>query len=95
MIRYMAARALNLTNSPYVYSEWIGSPYNLTLNSSVDSVVTSFSINAGGDAYAIPIAGLLLTMGTGEKCRIRSVSGTSRPYTCMVERGSSGTTAAS
>ena len=93
-IGYVAARALNLTNSPYVYSEWIGSAYNLALNANVDSVATSFSINAGGDAWAIPIAGLLLTMGTGEQCRIRSVSGTTNPYTCMVERGSSGTTAA-
>ena len=93
-VAYVSARPLSLTNSPYVYSEWIGTAYNLTLNTSVNATATSFSINAGGDAYAIPIAGLLLTMGTGEKCRIRSVSGTSNPYTCFVERGSSGTTAA-
>jgi hypothetical protein len=94
-IGYESARALNFTNSPYVYSEWIGTPYSLTLNTGVNATTTSFSINAGSDAWAVPITGLLLTMGTGEKCRIRSVSGTTNPYTCTVERGSSGTVAAS
>ena len=172
-IGYTSARAFDPTVSPYIYSEFIGSSYNLTLNSSGDSSTTlvgtvaisitgvvtgsgtafttalavgqwlsvvgdtnsgnklyqvatitsntaatissgvvgtgwptiaisagvataytfstSFSINAGGDAYAIPISMLLLTMGGSEKCRIRSVSGTANPYTCTVERGSSGT----
>jgi hypothetical protein len=95
VISYVSARPFSLTNSPYVYSEWIGTPYNLTLNTAVDAITTSLSINAGSDAYAIPIPTLLLTMGSGEKCRIRSVSGTGNPYTCFVERGSSGTTASS
>ncbi len=91
-INYTAARSINLSVSPYVYTEWTGSPYNVTLNTSINATTTTLSINAGGDAYAIPITGLLLLAGT-EKMRIRSVTGTSNPYTVTVERGSSGTTA--
>ena len=92
-IRFSELRAFNPSVSPYVYSEWIGSPYNLTLNTSINATATTLSINAGNDAYAIPITGLVLLAGT-EKMRIRSVTGTSNPYTVTVERGSSGTTAA-
>ena len=93
-------RAYDYTVSPYVYTDYIGltgSAFSLTLNSGVSATDTTFSINAGtADAYEIPITGLLLQMGTGELCRIilaTFVSGTT--YTCLVERGSSGTTAAS
>ena len=92
-IGFSSIRALNLSVSPYVYTEWTGSPYNMTLNTAISATATTLSINAGSDAYAIPIAGLLLLAGT-EKMRIRSVAGTSNPYTVTVERGSSGTTAA-
>ena len=90
-INFTTLRALDIAASPYVYTEWAGSPYSLTLNTDIDGVATSLSINAGGDTYAVPIAGLLLSMPSGELCRIRSVSGTSSPYTVTVERGSSGT----
>jgi hypothetical protein len=102
-VNFTTIRALNTAVSPYIYlpggaadGAFPGSSYPLTLNTSVSSTVTSFSINAGsGDAYEIPVYGCLLTMGSGEKCRITGVTGTSNPYTVTVERGSSGTTAAS
>lgn len=99
-IGYTTLRALNLSGSSYAYfpggaadGAWPGSPYALTLNSAVSATATTFSINAGGDAAAIPVPGLLLYMASGgEKCRIRTVSGTSSPFSVFVERGSSGTT---
>ena len=95
-IGYSELRPVNLSVSPYVYGEWVGSAFSLTLNTGVNATATSFSINAGtADAYEIPISGLVLVMGSGEKCRIQLatfVSGST--YTCIVERGSSGTTAA-
>ena len=90
-VGYSSLRPVDLAVSPYAYSEFIGSAYNLTLNTGVNSSATSFSINATDSP---PIPGLMLTMGTGEKCKVISVSGTSNPYTCVVERGSSNTTAA-
>jgi hypothetical protein len=93
-IGFTGFRAIILTASPYVYSEYLGSSFGLTLNTSIGTTDTTLSINSGSDAFAIPIAGLLLSVGT-EKMRIRSVTGTSNPYSCFVERGSSGTTVAS
>jgi hypothetical protein len=70
------------------------SAYNLTLATGVNSSATTFSLTATVDAYAIPISGLLLYMASGgEKCRIRTVSGSYPNYTVTVERGSSNTTA--
>ena len=92
-IGFTELRALNLSVSPYVYTDWAGSPYSLTLNTAINATTTTLSINTGGDAYAIPITGLLLLAGT-EKMRIQRVTGTSNPYTVTVERGSSGTTPA-
>ena len=77
-IHFTAVRALNPSVSQYVYSDFFGlggTPYNLTLNSSINSTTTTLSINAGSDSYAIPIASLLLLAGT-EKMRIRNVAGT-------------------
>src|SRR5208282_4939582 len=91
-INYTTLRAVNLAVSKYVYlpggsadGAWPGSQYALTLNTGVSSSATTFSINSTVDAWAIPVPGLLLYMASGgEKCRIRTVTGTSNPYTVFV-----------
>ena len=74
-------RAIDYINvSPYVYGDFhglVGSSYPLTLNDSVSDTDTTFSINAGpNDPWEIPITSLLLSMGSGELCRIRLVTAT-------------------
>ncbi len=96
-IGYTAARPLSVATSPYVYGDFLGSPWTpMVAGSAVTLGAAVLDAPAVGTLETITLsaiptdlfAGILLQIGPTEKLRVKSISGN----TAVVERGSSGTT---
>lgn len=99
-IGYVEARPFVPSASTYFYSTFLGSPFNATLALPISTTPASGTQETYGPGYftnaiAAPIiAGLTLTMPSGEIMRVMSVSGTDPNATVVVARGAENTTVA-